>query len=123
MSNRSVCFFKTSPSPLGTNRGAQVMTASPRALPAAAAMSEGAAEDGQAPAHTVNPFTPGGALPPPAHHSSGRTVLAAPPAHPLPAHMQPTAVFPTHPQVAAPYTAYTALSPAKSQYQSIWFSE
>ncbi|XP_047498182.1 homeodomain-interacting protein kinase 2-like isoform X3 [Penaeus chinensis] len=74
-------------------------------------------------AHTVNPFTPGGALPPPAHHSSGRTVLAAPPAHPLPAHMQPTAVFPTHPQVAAPYTAYTALSPAKSQYQSIWFSE
>lgn len=64
-----------------------------------------------------------GALPPPAHHSSGRTVLAAPPAHPLPAHMQPTAVFPTHPQVAAPYTAYTALSPAKSQYQSIWFSE
>ncbi|KAK8753467.1 hypothetical protein OTU49_004588 [Cherax quadricarinatus] len=73
--------------------------------------------------HTVNPFTPGGALPPPAHHSNGRAVLAAPPAHPLPAHMQPTAVFPTHPQVAPPYNAYTALSPAKSQYQSIWFSE
>ncbi|CAL4110782.1 unnamed protein product, partial [Meganyctiphanes norvegica] len=70
-------------------------------------------------AHTVNPFTPGGALPPPAHHSSGRAVLAAPPAHPLPAHMQP-AVFPSH-QVAPPYTAYTTLSPAKSQYQSIWF--
>ncbi|XP_042206560.1 uncharacterized protein LOC121855589 isoform X1 [Homarus americanus] len=73
--------------------------------------------------HSVNPFTTGGALPPPAHHSNGRTVLAAPPAHPLPAHMQPTAVFPTHPQVAPPYNAYTALSPAKSQYQSIWFSE
>jgi len=71
--------------------------------------------------HTVNPFTPGGALPPPAHHSSGRAVLAAPPAHPLPAHMQPTAVFPSHPQVAPSYTAYTTLSPAKSQYQSIWF--
>ncbi|RXG71736.1 hypothetical protein Avbf_01982 [Armadillidium vulgare] len=59
-----------------------------------------------------------GALPPPAHHSSGRTVLAAPPAHPLPAHLQPTALFPAHPQVGGPYTAaYTALSPAKSQYQ------
>ncbi|XP_076030762.1 homeodomain interacting protein kinase isoform X6 [Oratosquilla oratoria] len=72
--------------------------------------------------HQVNPFTPGAALPPPAHHGSGRTVLAAPPAHPLPAHMQPTAVFSTHPQMAPPYT-YAALSPTKSQYQGIWFSE
>lgn len=54
------------------------------------------------------------ALPPPAHHSSARPLLASHPAHPLPAHMQPTAVY-----------GLTPLSPAKHQYQppSLWFTE
>ncbi|XP_076475591.1 homeodomain interacting protein kinase isoform X8 [Bombus vancouverensis nearcticus] len=46
------------------------------------------------------------ALPPPAHHSSARPLLASHAAHPLPAHMQPTAVYGLAP-----------LSPAKHQYQ------
>jgi hypothetical protein len=64
------------------------------------------------------------ALPPPAHHASARPVLATHPTHPLPAHMQPAAVFPAHPQVAASY-GFAPLSPAKShQYQpSLWFTE
>ncbi|XP_067209868.1 homeodomain-interacting protein kinase 2 isoform X10 [Linepithema humile] len=54
------------------------------------------------------------ALPPPAHHSSTRPLLAGHPAHPLPAHMQPTAVYGLAP-----------LSPAKHQYQppGLWFTE
>ncbi|XP_011493916.1 PREDICTED: homeodomain-interacting protein kinase 2 isoform X2 [Ceratosolen solmsi marchali] len=53
------------------------------------------------------------ALPPPAHHSSARPLLASHAAHPLPAHMQPTAVYGLAP-----------LSPAKHQYQSgLWFTE
>lgn len=70
------------------------------------------------------------ALPPPAHHSSARPVLAAHASHPLPAHMQPAAVFPAHPQVAAAAAAaaaatygYAPLSPAKSQYQHLWYAE
>jgi homeodomain interacting protein kinase len=64
------------------------------------------------------------ALPPPAHHASARPVLATHASHPLPAHMQPAAVFPAHPQVAASY-GFAPLSPAKShQYQpSLWFTE
>ncbi|XP_071442211.1 homeodomain-interacting protein kinase 2 isoform X2 [Hetaerina americana] len=63
------------------------------------------------------------ALPPPAHHASARPVLATHASHPLPAHMQPAAVFPAHPQVAASY-GYGPLSPAKSQYQPhLWFAE
>nr|CAD7580331.1 unnamed protein product [Timema californicum] len=74
--------------------------------------------------HQVAPFTSGRALPPPAHHASARPVLATHPTHPLPAHMQPAAVFPAHPQVAASY-GFASLSPAKShQYQpSLWFAE
>ncbi|XP_023719375.1 homeodomain-interacting protein kinase 2 isoform X5 [Cryptotermes secundus] len=74
--------------------------------------------------HQVAPFTAGRALPPPAHHASTRPVLATHPSHPLPAHMQPAAVFPAHPQVAASY-GFAPLSPAKShQYQpSLWFTE
>ncbi|EEB09942.1 hipk, putative [Pediculus humanus corporis] len=72
-------------------------------------------------------FTTGRALPPPAHHGSSRPVLAAhmnPPGHPLPAHMQPAAVFPAHPQVTGPY-GFAPLSPAKThQYQTgLWFTE
>ncbi|KAK6625837.1 hypothetical protein RUM43_006136 [Polyplax serrata] len=72
-------------------------------------------------------FTTGRALPPPAHHGSARPVLAAhmnPPGHPLPAHMQPAAVFPAHPQVTGPY-GFAPLSPAKThQYQpGLWFTE
>ncbi|XP_046424227.1 homeodomain-interacting protein kinase 2 isoform X3 [Neodiprion fabricii] len=54
------------------------------------------------------------ALPPPAHHSSARPLLASHAAHPLPAHMQPTAVYGLAP-----------LSPAKHQYQTsgLWFTE
>lgn len=55
------------------------------------------------------------ALPPPAHHSSARPLLASHAAHPLPAHMQP-AVYGLAP-----------LSPAstKHQYQppGLWFTE
>lgn len=74
--------------------------------------------------HQVAPFTTGRALPPPAHHASARPVLATHPSHPLPAHMQPTAVFPAHPQVAASY-GFAPLSPSKThQYQpSLWFTE
>lgn len=67
------------------------------------------------------------ALPPPAHHSNARPVLAAHAAHPLPAHMQP-AVFPAHPQavataaLAAASYGYAPLSPAKSQYQHLWYT-
>ncbi|XP_011167186.1 homeodomain-interacting protein kinase 2 isoform X4 [Solenopsis invicta] len=69
-------------------------------------------------------FTPGSspltlydssrALPPPAHHSSARPLLASHAAHPMPAHMQPTAVYGLAP-----------ISPAKHQYQpsSLWFTE
>jgi hypothetical protein len=56
--------------------------------------------------------------PPPAHHSRHPTVLAAPPpAHPLPAHVQPAAaaLFPAHPQMAPTYS-YAPLSPGKTQY-------
>lgn len=78
------------------------------------------------PAYHQVPFSTG-ALPPPAHHSSARPVLAAhmnAAGHPLPAHMQPAAVFPAHPQVAASY-GFAALSPAKThQYQpGLWFTE
>ncbi|KAF3427476.1 hypothetical protein E2986_06154 [Frieseomelitta varia] len=54
------------------------------------------------------------ALPPPAHHSSARPLLASHAAHPLPAHMQPTAVYGLAP-----------LSPAKHQYQpsGLWFTD
>ncbi|XP_014216388.1 homeodomain-interacting protein kinase 2-like isoform X2 [Copidosoma floridanum] len=54
------------------------------------------------------------ALPPPAHHSSARPLLASHAAHPLPAHMQPTAVYGLAP-----------LSPAKHQYHqsSFWLTE
>ncbi|XP_034944991.1 homeodomain-interacting protein kinase 2 isoform X8 [Chelonus insularis] len=73
---------------------------------------------------TYQGFTPGSspltlydssrALPPPAHHSSARPLLASHAAHPLPAHMQPTAVYGLAP-----------LSPAKHQYQpsGLWFTE
>ncbi|XP_065343539.1 homeodomain-interacting protein kinase 2 isoform X2 [Cloeon dipterum] len=76
--------------------------------------------------HQVASYT-SGALPPPAHHSNARPVLAAHPAHPLPAHMQP-AVFPAHPQavataaLAAASYGYAPLSPAKSQYQHLWYT-
>ncbi|XP_060532536.1 homeodomain-interacting protein kinase 2 isoform X4 [Cylas formicarius] len=65
---------------------------------------------------------PAGALPPPAHHSSARPVLATHPSHPLPAHLQ----FPSHAQVAAASYGFAPVSPAKShQYQpaSLWFAE
>ncbi|KAF7994708.1 hypothetical protein HCN44_004180 [Aphidius gifuensis] len=53
------------------------------------------------------------ALPPPAHHSSARPLLASHAAHPLPAHMQ-SAVYGLAP-----------LSPQKHQYQppGLWFTE
>ncbi|XP_057332416.1 homeodomain-interacting protein kinase 2 isoform X6 [Microplitis mediator] len=53
-------------------------------------------------------------LPPPAHHSSTRPLLTSHATHPLPAHMQPTAVYGLAP-----------LSPSKHQYQpsSLWFTE
>ncbi|XP_059483910.1 homeodomain-interacting protein kinase 2 isoform X2 [Neocloeon triangulifer] len=76
--------------------------------------------------HQVASYT-SGALPPPAHHSNARPVLAAHPGHPLPAHMQP-AVFPAHPQavataaLAAASYGYAPLSPAKSQYQHLWYT-
>ena len=60
-------------------------------------------------------------LPPPAHHSSARPVLAAHPSgHPLPAHLP--SVFGGHPQVAGTFN-YAALSPSKSQYQPLWLAE
>jgi len=51
-------------------------------------------------------------IPPPAHHASARPLLTTHATHPLPAHMQPTAV-------------YGYLSPAKThhQYQPLWFTE
>ncbi|XP_017788454.1 PREDICTED: homeodomain-interacting protein kinase 2 isoform X9 [Habropoda laboriosa] len=63
-------------------------------------------------ANTVHQYSR--ALPPPAHHSSARPLLASHAAHPLPAHMQPTAVYGLAP-----------LSPAKHQYQpsGLWFTE
>ncbi|KAK5643997.1 hypothetical protein RI129_007842 [Pyrocoelia pectoralis] len=69
--------------------------------------------------HQVAPA--GRALPPPAHHSSARPVLASHTTHPLPAHLQ----FPSHPQVAAAPYGFAPLSPAKThQYQSsFWFAE
>ncbi|XP_014249376.1 homeodomain-interacting protein kinase 2 isoform X2 [Cimex lectularius] len=75
------------------------------------------------PTHQVPPFTTGG-VPPPAHHSSARPLLTSGghPSHPLPAHMQPTAVFPAHAQVAS----YGYISPAKPQYPAppaLWFTE
>lgn len=56
--------------------------------------------------HTFSP------IPPPAHHASARPLLTTHATHPLPAHMQPTAV-------------YGYLSPAKThhQYQPLWFTE
>ncbi|KAF6216142.1 hypothetical protein GE061_000481 [Apolygus lucorum] len=77
------------------------------------------------PTHQVPPFTTGRGVPPPAHHSSARPLLTSGghPSHPLPAHMQPTAVFPGHhPQVAS----YGYISPAKPQYPAppaLWFTE
>ncbi|XP_073999472.1 homeodomain-interacting protein kinase 2-like isoform X2 [Rhodnius prolixus] len=76
------------------------------------------------PTHQVPPFTAGRGVPPPAHHSSARPLLTAGahPSHPLPAHMQPAAVFPAHPQVAS----YGYISPAKPQYPAppaLWFAE
>uniref|UniRef100_A0A1B6C3J0 non-specific serine/threonine protein kinase n=1 Tax=Clastoptera arizonana TaxID=38151 RepID=A0A1B6C3J0_9HEMI len=74
------------------------------------------------PAHPVPAFTTGSALPPPAHHASARPLLATHPSHPLPAHMQPAAMFQAHPQVAA---SFGYISPAKNrQFQpSLWFTE
>ncbi|XP_032677909.1 homeodomain-interacting protein kinase 2 isoform X21 [Odontomachus brunneus] len=89
-----------------------------------AAPSQAATAIQQQQVPTYQGFTPGSspltlydssrALPPPAHHSSARPLLASHPAHPLPAHMQPTAVY-----------GLTPLSPAKHQYQppSLWFTE
>lgn len=74
-------------------------------------------------------------IPPPAHHSSSRAgqVLSGhaghhhhPHSHPLPAHLQPAAVFQAHPQVAAavaPYAYASLNSPGKAQYQHLWFAE
>ncbi|XP_054261032.1 homeodomain-interacting protein kinase 2 isoform X2 [Macrosteles quadrilineatus] len=73
------------------------------------------------PTHQVPAFTTGRALPPPAHHASARPLLATH-SHPLPAHMQPAAMFPAHPQVAS----FGYISPAKShQYHQtpLWFTE
>ncbi|KYN00669.1 Homeodomain-interacting protein kinase 2 [Cyphomyrmex costatus] len=89
-----------------------------------AAPSQAATAIQQQQVPTYQGFTPGSspltlydssrALPPPAHHSSARPLLASHAAHPLPAHMQPTAVYGLAP-----------LSPAKHQYQpsSLWFTE
>ncbi|KAL0107725.1 hypothetical protein PUN28_014779 [Cardiocondyla obscurior] len=79
-----------------------------------AAPSQAATAIQQQQVPTYQGFTPGRALPPPAHHSSARPLLASHAAHPLPAHMQPTAVYGLAP-----------LSPAKHQYQpsSLWFTE
>ncbi|XP_057332414.1 homeodomain-interacting protein kinase 2 isoform X4 [Microplitis mediator] len=78
----------------------------------------------QQPMPTYQGFTPGSSpltlyessrtLPPPAHHSSTRPLLTSHATHPLPAHMQPTAVYGLAP-----------LSPSKHQYQpsSLWFTE
>jgi len=65
------------------------------------------------PTHQVPAFTTGRALPPPAHHTSARPLLATH-SHPLPAHMQP-----------AHYMPLGYISPAKShQYQApLWFTE
>ncbi|XP_021954938.1 homeodomain-interacting protein kinase 3 isoform X2 [Folsomia candida] len=80
--------------------------------------------------YQLNPFA-SGALPPPAHHGSARSVLAAHAAHahashhghnphtlPPPAHLPP--VFSTHPPMAM---AFGPLSPAKATYQPLWFAE
>ncbi|EFN80327.1 Homeodomain-interacting protein kinase 2 [Harpegnathos saltator] len=89
-----------------------------------AAPSQAATAIQQQQVPTYQGFTPGSspltlydssrALPPPAHHSSARPLLASHAAHPLPAHMQPTAVY-----------GLTPLSPAKHQYQpsGLWFTE
>ncbi|XP_011344756.1 homeodomain-interacting protein kinase 2 isoform X2 [Ooceraea biroi] len=89
-----------------------------------AAPSQAATAIQQPQVPTYQGFTPGSspltlydssrALPPPAHHSSARPLLASHAAHPLPAHMQPTAVYGLAP-----------LSPAKHQYQpsGLWFTE
>ncbi|XP_065206382.1 homeodomain-interacting protein kinase 2 isoform X3 [Planococcus citri] len=70
-------------------------------------------------------FTTGRAIPPPAHHASARPLLTTHTSHPLPAHMQPGAVFPAHPQAVA--ATYGYLSP-KTQYHhqpsaGLWFTE
>ncbi|XKL61288.1 hypothetical protein PGB90_008345 [Kerria lacca] len=70
-------------------------------------------------------FTTGRAIPPPAHHASARPLLTTHASHPLPAHMQPGAMFPAHPQAVA--ATYGYLSP-KTQYHhqaptSLWFTE
>ncbi|KAG8267713.1 lens induction in camera-type eye [Homalodisca vitripennis] len=73
------------------------------------------------PTHQVPAFTTGRALPPPAHHASARPLLATH-SHPLPAHMQPAAMFPALSQVAS----FGYISPAKShQYHQtpLWFTE
>nr|XP_012227257.1 PREDICTED: homeodomain-interacting protein kinase 2 isoform X5 [Linepithema humile] len=94
----------------------------PMYVTAAPSQAATAIQQQQVPAYQG--FTPGSspltlydssrALPPPAHHSSTRPLLAGHPAHPLPAHMQPTAVYGLAP-----------LSPAKHQYQppGLWFTE
>ncbi|XP_067209864.1 homeodomain-interacting protein kinase 2 isoform X5 [Linepithema humile] len=84
----------------------------PMYVTAAPSQAATAIQQQQVPAYQG--FTPGRALPPPAHHSSTRPLLAGHPAHPLPAHMQPTAVYGLAP-----------LSPAKHQYQppGLWFTE
>jgi len=78
--------------------------------------------------YQLNPFTAAG-LPPPAHHGSARSVLAAAAAHashhshnphlPPPAHLPPT-MFSTHPPMAM---AFGPLSPPKATYQPLWFAE
>ncbi|XP_020277622.1 homeodomain-interacting protein kinase 2 isoform X9 [Pseudomyrmex gracilis] len=103
---------------------AHVRSRCPPPVYVTAAPSQAATAIQQQQVPTYQGFTPGSspltlydssrALPPPAHHSSARPLLASHAAHPLPAHMQPTAVYGLAP-----------LSPAKHQYQpsSLWFTE
>lgn len=82
--------------------------------------------------HHVSALT-SSTIPPPAHSSRAAPVLSGAHhtghshhSHPLPAHLQPSAVFQAHPQMAAAVGqyAYASLnSPGKAQYQHIWFPE
>ena len=79
-------------------------------------------------------------IPPPAHHSSSRAGPVLSGTHhaglnhqhhhshpPLPAHLQPAAVFQAHPSqvtAVAPYAYASLNSPGgKAQYQHFWFAE
>lgn len=69
-------------------------------------------------------FTTGRAIPPPAHHASRASLLATHPAsHPLPAHMQPAAVFPQTVTASYGYLSPAAKPHHYHQPSGLWFAE